>query len=147
MNVTKYRAGSPANIFGNFFDNFFNRDFFEIFADEFSNQKPSVNISETENAFQIAVAAPGLKKEQFELNVVDDQLNISAKSESKVETEEKGAFTRREFNFTSFSRTFTLPDVVNKDEIDAKYENGILNITLPKLEEAKVDNTRVIEIA
>jgi HSP20 family protein len=93
---------------------------------------PSVNVSEDENAYKITLAAPGLKKEDFKVNVEGDLITISSeKSSSKEEKEDK--YTRKEYNYTSFSRTFTLPENIKSEKIEARYENGELMISLPKL--------------
>ena len=97
---------------------------------------PAVNIIENENNYMISVAAPGLKKEDLKIDVEGNMLTISSeKEESKEEKNEK--FTRREYSFTSFSRSFALPEDVKQEDIDARYENGELNIMLPRKENLK----------
>jgi HSP20 family protein len=97
---------------------------------------PSVNIVENKDNYEVSLAAPGMKKDDFKIDIDVNTLTISAeKEEKKVENEER--YTRKEFNYTSFSRSFSLPDWVNKDKIDASYENGLLKLILPKTEEAK----------
>lgn len=97
---------------------------------------PAVNIVDTKNEYHVTVAAPGLKKDDFKIDVEGNVLTISTeKEESKEENE--GQYTRREYNYSSFCRSFTLPDEVNKEKIEAKYDDGILNITMPRKEEAK----------
>ena len=94
---------------------------------------PAVNIIENKVDFTIALAVPGMKKDDFDINVEGDMLTISA--ETKVEKEEKDEkFTRKEYNFSSFSRSFTIPTGIKKDKIDAKYEEGVLKLSLPKTE-------------
>lgn len=101
------------------------------------NNLPAVNIKEVESAFQIEVAAPGLKKEDFKLSLHENRLTISAKQEEQnVEKTEK--FSRQEFNYSSFQRTFTLPKNVDGEKIEASYINGILHVGLPKKEELKL---------
>ena len=111
-----------------------------------SDQKPMVNVVESEDNFKLEVAAPGLNKEDFKISVEKDQLLVSASKEEKKE-EETEKYTRREFNFTSFKRSFYLPETVNAEAIGANYENGILTLTLPKKEEAKEKGPRVVEVA
>jgi HSP20 family protein len=95
---------------------------------------PAANIEETKDSFKVSLAAPGMKKDDFKVDIVGDQLTIS--SEKKEEKEEKDAtYSRREYNYSSFCRTFTLPEGVIQDKIDAKYEDGLLKLTLPKSEE------------
>ena len=117
-------------------------DFFTPWNDLFYNDwnkmitVPAVNITENGNDYKISVAAPGLKKTDFKINVDGNVLNISAETEeTKEEKEER--YTRNEYNYSSFSRSFTLPAEVNKEKIEATYENGVLMLVLPKKEEAK----------
>ena len=97
---------------------------------------PAVNIIEKGNHYNISLAVPGLKKDDFKIGVSCNMLTISSeKEEKKEEKEEK--FTRKEYSYTSFSRSFTLPEDVKQDAIDARYEDGVLNISLPRREDAK----------
>src|SRR5579863_4800854 len=106
---------------------------------------PSVNIVENKDNYEVSLAAPGMKKDDFKIDIDANTLTISAeKEEKKVENEER--YTRKEFNYTSFSRSFSLPDWVNKDRIDASYENGLLKLTLPKTEEARKIASRHIAV-
>ncbi|WZL88569.1 Hsp20/alpha crystallin family protein [Salinimicrobium sp. 3283s] len=108
---------------------------------------PAVNISENDDAFILELAAPGMTKKDFNLELDNGVLTISA--EEKKEDEKKdndGKFTRREFSYTSFKRAFSLPDSVEADKISAKYKEGVLMINLPKREDAKVQAKRMIEI-
>lgn len=98
---------------------------------------PAVNVQETKEAFQLDVAAPGLQKEHFSVNVNGRILTISAESKQENNGSEDSKWTRKEFGYTSFARSFTLPEAVRADAIAAKYENGILSVTVPKAEEAK----------
>lgn len=107
---------------------------------------PPVNIRETEESYIVELMAPGMKKEDFNIELDNELLTISAELKSENSTEEKGKFTRREFSYSSFRRTFTLPETVKEDGINASYENGILGIALPKKEEALPKPKRVIEI-
>ena len=97
---------------------------------------PAVNITEQKNDYLVSLAAPGMKKEDFNIDVDGNMLTISSEKEETKEEKEK-KFTRKEYNYSSFSRSFTLPDEVNKEKIDAKYEDGVLKISLPRKEEAK----------
>jgi HSP20 family protein len=106
---------------------------------------PAVNISENEQNYHVKVAAPGLKKEDFKISLEDEMLTIST-SNKEEHSEKDERFTRREFSFSSFSRSFNLPDNINKDAIQASYENGIMNIVIPKKEPAK-PKSREISIA
>lgn len=138
------RSLRPANL-DQVFDTFFNRNLGEFFGNDFMSESPSVNIVELEGQFKIELAAPGLEKGDFKVKVEDDQLLISAKKENETEEKgEEGNFVRREFNYTSFSRSFRLPENVDAEAIKANYENGVLVLNLPKA--AIVNNTREIEI-
>lgn len=119
-------------------EDFFNEPFFNAFP-AFSAQGtrvsviPEVNVIENPEDFRIELAAPGLERNDFRVEVQDGVLNISAEKEEEKKEEDKN-FKRREFSFSSFSRSFVLPDNLLADGIDAKYENGILKLTLPKKE-------------
>lgn len=132
-----------------FFDDFITKDLFEFNRPKFSPSEatlPSVNVLEQKDSFEIQVAAPGIKKENFKIDLERNVLTVG--SETREETEQKdsdGSFTRREFNYSSFSRSFTLPDSVDSDRIEAAYENGILKITVPK-KDITVENIKSIEI-
>lgn len=106
---------------------------------------PAVNIVEKQNHFEISLAVPGMKKDDFNIDVEGNLLTISAESEQKQEEKDE-RHTRQEFNYTSFSRAFTLPDGVMRDKIDASYENGLLRLMLPKTEEAKKTASKHIAV-
>ena len=108
---------------------------------------PAVNIIEKDSGFEVAVAAQGKTKEDFNIELDNDVLTISAQEQKEAETKEEGRFTRREFSYSTFKRAFSLPDTVNSAKIEASYENGVLNIVIPKKEEAKVQAKRLIEIS
>jgi HSP20 family protein len=116
----------------------FNRQFNPFFGfptatPQVSAAQPAVNVKEDEAAFHIEVAAPGFKKEDFAINLLNNRLTISAKQEQKEE-EKTEKFTRREFGYTSFERSFQLPKNVNVEQIQAAYTDGILKLDLPKVE-------------
>jgi HSP20 family protein len=97
---------------------------------------PAVNITEQKDDYEVALAVPGMKKDDFNIDVDGNMLTISSQKEEKKEDKE-ARFTRREYSFSSFERSFTLPDEVNREKIEARYEDGILKLVLPKKEEAK----------
>jgi HSP20 family protein len=105
---------------------------------------PAANISETADHYHVELAAPGLSKEDFKLNLERDVLSISVEQTQQTGQQER-TFNKREFSYSSFVRSFTLPDTANQEGISAKYENGVLSIDIPKKEEAKMV-TRQIEI-
>ena len=100
---------------------------------DFANKIPSVNVMENEKEFKLEMAAPGLERKDFKVEVKDGVLSISSEKEQEKK-EEKKNYTRREYSYNSFSRSFILPKNCNPDQINAKYENGVLNIALPKKE-------------
>ena len=109
---------------------------------------PAVNVKENDTSFTLELAAPGKTKDDFNIKIDRNVLTIS--SEFKNENEEiddEGIYTLKEFSYSSFRRSFTLPETVNADNINASYENGVLNVTLPKKEEALPKPKRLIEIA
>jgi len=107
---------------------------------------PAMNVKETDDLFEIEIAAPGFTKDEFEISIENGLLKISAENSEEMEKEEE-TFTRREFNFNSFFRSFTLPENVNEDEmIDATYKRGILKLVLNKLHLDESTPKRVIEV-
>ncbi|MFD0861285.1 Hsp20/alpha crystallin family protein [Sungkyunkwania multivorans] len=129
------------------FDEFLTPDWFGGSTNKnvLSRSVPAVNIKEDEEGFSIELAAPGLKKEDFNISLDNDVLTISTEKETKSE-EVEGQYTRREFSYSSFERSFNLPETVNTEAINASYEDGVLAIALPKREEAKPEPKRLIEI-
>ncbi len=97
---------------------------------------PAVNIDEDDDKFNVTLAAPGMKKSDFTIDLEGNMLIISCEKEENKEEQEK-RYTRKEYSYSSFNRSFTLPMEVNKEKIQAKYEDGILHLMLPKNEEAK----------
>ncbi|SNZ00270.1 Hsp20/alpha crystallin family protein [Flagellimonas pacifica] len=114
-------------------------------VDNLNTSVPAVNIKDNTEGFELELAVPGAKKEDFKVEVDNDILTIS--SEAKSENEEtKENYTRKEFTYSSFNRAFTLPETVDGTKIDAKYEDGILRLTLPKKDEALPEPKRLISI-
>lgn len=118
----------------------------DFFSDRAAGFLPAVNISENENNFLIELSAPGFKKEDFNVKLNDNLLTISAESKTEKSTEEKN-FTRKEFSFGSFERSFTLPETVNQESIEGKYEAGILKLIIGKREESKAKPIKEIKIS
>ena len=144
MNLVKRRNTD----FPSIFDELFQTDWFGGTANPIMNRGnvPAVNIKETEDDFSLEVAAPGKTKEDFQLSLDHDVLTISTE-EKKEETTTEDKYTRKEFSYSAFQRSFKLPQAVNKEGINATYTNGILQVTLPKREEDKVKPKRLIEIS
>lgn len=141
--MTKHRRPQPS-IFNTFFDDIFTRDdFFE--NHQGSINSPSANIKETDEAFKIELAAPGMNKEDFEVNVEKEILTLSAEVK-KDSAEENETYRRREFRFSSFKRNFRLPETIDTENITAEYKNGVLNVTLPKNEKALIAPVRQIKV-
>ncbi|MFW6202902.1 MAG: Hsp20/alpha crystallin family protein [Marinilabilia sp.] len=108
---------------------------------------PAVNVREDDNEYAIEVAAPGLKKDDFKVDYQNGKLTISSEKQDEKKEEEEGNVTRREFNYQSFQRTFNVPENMVKDEdISARYEDGILKVSLPKSDEAKPKPAKTIKI-
>ena len=125
-------------------DDLFNVDIFSDYP-AVESSIPAVNIKETDKAYVIELAAPGLKKEDFEIELDNNVLTISYKKKEEKE-EEDVTYTRREFYFTEFKRAFTLPETANLEKINAEYKDGILTVTIEKKEEAQVKPKKKIEI-
>jgi HSP20 family protein len=107
---------------------------------------PAVNVKETETAYQLELAAPGLKKEEVKINVENNTLTIAYKHEQKAE-ETTDKYTRHEFGFSAFERSFRLPKNVNADQITAAYTDGILTVELPKVEVKEEKLVKEIAVA
>jgi len=128
-------------------EEYFNGDFLPRFFDvENYNSVPAVNIVESKHEYRIDVAAPGLNKEDFRINIEKNVLTVSSeKEEKREENDEK--IMRKEFSYYSFKRCFSLPETVNADKIKANHKDGILQIVVPKREEAKEKPAREIKIS
>ena len=141
MNLIK-RNGNALNQLPLLFDDFFNRDFFNWDLSNFSDTNttiPKVNIKETPENFEVEVAAPGMDKNDFKIELDGNTLTISSEKASQhTGNNDDSRYFRREFSYESFQRTFNLQkDVVDSDKIEAKYHNGLLQLIIPKKEEAK----------
>jgi len=139
-----------SNQYPSLFDRFFDNELFDWSSRNFSNTNttlPSVNIKESTDGFEVEVAAPGLTKDDFRIELNHDLLTISSDKQIDKETKEGQQFSLREFSYQSFSRSFTLPNTADSEKIQAKYENGILKIIIPKKEEAKPKPPRQIAIS
>jgi HSP20 family protein len=137
------QRGLMRPFFQDFFDveNFFGRDLFQG-----SKSLPAVNISEDDKAYHIDVVSPGFKKEDFKVNVENNVLTISAETKQETTNNNEGnqegnqqgnnrQYSRREYSYSSFTRSFQLPENVKEDEIDASYTDGILKLQIPKAEQ------------
>ena len=125
--------------------NFFDDDFLPTLSSRTSSM-PAVNIKEDEKNYILDLAIPGMDKKDLKIDTNEDVLTIL--SESKDETSEKrDGYKKKEFNYSSFSRSFYIPDNVNRDKIEANYKDGILTVSLPKMEEEKRNLSRQIAIS
>jgi len=144
--VKRQRSYAPS--FSELLDEFFLKELNPV-GGRWNGKGPSVNICETDKSFVLEMAAPGMSKGDFNIEVTPgNQLVIS--SESKQEKEDKGEdgrrFTMREFSYSSFRRSFNLPDSIDSDQINAAYKDGVLEVTIPKRPESKPKPGRTIEI-
>jgi HSP20 family protein len=130
--------------FPSLFDEFFTRDFGIDLAPK-TPQTPAVNITEKENAFHLELVAPGKEKKDFDVELEEDILSISTNSDSET-VEDNTQFTRREFDYASFNRSFRIPETIDTKNIKANYKNGLLSIVLPKRKEAIPEPKKQIEI-
>jgi HSP20 family protein len=131
-------------LFPSVFDEFFKPDWFGG-MERYNRSYPAVNIKENEDSFELELAIPGKKKDDFNVELDDHVMTISMESKAENEVTEEN-YTRREFSYNAFTRSFTLPDTVAEDKIEASYTDGILKFKLPKKEEALPKPKRLIEI-
>jgi HSP20 family protein len=129
-----------------FLDDFFGRDYYPLQYERNGFKcLPAVNITESDNGYKIEVAAPGLTKKDFKIDLDKNTLTIaSVKDDNHEESNER--YTRREFRYTNFSRSFTLPETVDSEKISASHKDGILYVNIPKMEEAKEKPNRQIAV-
>lgn len=150
MTLIKRNYSNLPTTFNNLFDDFFTRDLFDWGTRNFSGTNttlPAVNILENNDAFLVEMAAPGMNKKDFHIELDNEVLKISSQKEVSNEAKDGERFTRREFSYQSFERTFHLPkSVVDGTKIEARYEDGVLRIAIPKKEAAKALPTRQIEV-
>lgn len=140
MSLIKFKThDSSVNPFDTLFNDFFEGEFLPGRRNRAFGSMPAANIKETEKSFHVELASPGMNKEDFKIEVDEDLLTIRSEKESEKE-ENTTRYTKREFNYTSFVRSFRLPEEVDSENISAKYDGGILQLEIPKkvVEEKKV---------
>lgn len=146
--MTKRNESVP--IFRSVFDDFFTKDLFDWNSKHFSDlgsTLPSVNVKETERGFNLELAAPGMQKDDFNIELNHNVLTISSEQkDEKSEEDYDGRYTRREFNYQSFSRSFTLPENADHSKIEASYDDGVLYVSIPKKEIVSKLSSKTIEI-
>ena len=148
--MTLIRRSNNYPTWSNVFNEFFNTDWNDWANQNYSNTNttlPSVNVKESEEGFEVEMAAPGLTKDDFQIELNNSLLTIKSEKKEEKECKKGECYTRREFSYQSFNRSFTLPSTIESDKIKAQYEHGILKISIPKKEEAKPRPTRQIAIS
>lgn len=128
-----------------FLSNLFDDDFFPALNNRTSSM-PAVNIKENDKNFTLELAVPGMDKKDLKIDINEDVLTIASESKNEVE-EDKDGYKRKEFSYSSFCRSFYIPENVNSEKIGASYKDGILTVELPKLEEEKNKITRQVKIS
>jgi HSP20 family protein len=141
--LKRSRVSAPS-LMGDFFGRDLMQNFFE---DQTGISMPAVNVVENNDNFRIEVAAPGLEKKDFKIDLENNLLTISSEKEERNESKEEGKYMRREFSYSNFRRSFSLPNSVDAEKISANHRDGILNITIPKKEEAKQKPPKQIAIS
>ena len=144
MSLVKFSNQMPS-----LFDRFFENDLFDWSNRNYSTTNttlPAVNIKEDKDGFEVEMSAPGFEKGDFKIELNNNLMTISSEKKLSNEIKDDQRFTRREFSYQSFIRSFTLPESVEGDKIVAKYENGILSISIPRKEESKPKPKKQIEI-
>lgn len=147
---TLVKSNSSFPTVNTLFDDFFSKDVFDWSDKNFStigSNLPSVNLKETDNKLQVELAAPGMKKEDFKVEIDNNMLMISSeKKEEKEETRKKDNYVRKEFNYQSFCRTFSLPEYIDDSKIEASYKDGILHVDIAKKENGQKKTHKTIAI-
>jgi len=143
MTLVKFANGQKNHgvnpFFNDVFDSILNDSFL---SDKLATRVPAVNIAETENEFHIEMAAPGLKKEDFKISLDKNVLSVSA--EKKAENVDEGKkYSKKEYSYNSFVRSFTLPESVDHSKIEAEYTDGILKLSIAKKEDAKIQSREI----
>jgi len=141
MTLIRWHQRNPL---GDMMSNFFENELGDFFGKRITD--PSANIVEQQDSFLLEIAAPGLKKDDFKIHLENSVLTISADIEDEKKEEGKN-YTRKEFHYGSFSRSFTLPKTIDLEAIKADYQEGILKITMPKREEARLETKKEIKIS
>jgi HSP20 family protein len=148
MYPTNYRnCAKPVSKFNVLFDDQFMTEFFPFQRKAGGSSVPMANVRENATEFVLELAAPGMEKSDFKISLEKELMTISAARNEEKTTEEKDKYTRREFSFRNFSRSFNLPETVDQENIVASYINGILHLTLPKKAESVKNDKREIAIA
>lgn len=145
MNKLRMHSDFPVKTFSNVLDEIFNRSLGDFVGFDSTHTVPAVNIRETDEQYILEMAAPGFDKSDFNVQLDNNQLVLSAEKKTEDEKTE-GKYARKEFHFEKFSRSFTLPETADINKIDAQYDKGVLHLHIAKKEEAKVQPAKTIEI-
>lgn len=145
--VEKSRTSWPTLFDSGWMEKFFNAPIDEFFNMGKVMNVPAVNVSETDKTFMLSVAAPGMDKKDFKVEAFDEMLTISAEHEREEKEEKNGRFNRREYNYSSWTRSFTLPENCDAGRIEANYVNGELKIMIPKLEVRETKKIKNITVS
>ena len=145
MGLIRFNDRNSYPTFSSMLDDFFSQSFADMNLPSTKHRAPAVNVKETDKAYGLEVALPGVKKDQVNLALDHNVLTISSEVKSEKEDKQDG-YSRREFGYHSFSRSFTLPETVDQEKIDAKFEDGVLHVSLPKLSEKALNKARSISI-
>jgi HSP20 family protein len=151
MTLVKNHNKSSIQRWNNPFDRLFRNDFMDLWNQDVTETIPSINITEEKNNYVVEMAAPGLKKEDFNIDVERGLITISCEKETETtsgdnEKGNNGNYTRREYNYSSFSRSFTLPENADGQKIKAKYTDGILRLEIAKNEESQKSKSQKIKV-
>ncbi len=148
MNHTKFNQAQPSDTVSKWIDTLFNTTLSDAIGMDYSVSNPAVNVTEEDAKYTLQLAAPGLTKPDFNIRIENDHLIISVEKKNEKEESVPGRFTRREFNYSAFKKSFQLDDKINRQGITAAYENGILHVTLPKKDVTQEkSSSHVIEIS
>ena len=142
MTLVKFNNGQKSAVnpwFSDVFDSIINDSFLN---ERFLNKVPAVNIAETENEFHIELTVPGLKKEDFKISLDKNVLSVSAEKKTENVDETK-KYSKREYSYNSFVRSFTLPETADQSKIEAEYTDGVLKLNVAKKEEAKIQSREI----
>ncbi|MBA4852979.1 Hsp20/alpha crystallin family protein [Emticicia sp. BO119] len=145
MSLIKWKKDDLFPTFDSLWDDFFNKDFYNRGVN-LGTRIPAVNVSETDTSYHVEVAIPGFKKEDFNIDIENNVLTISSEQKNEKEEFEGKKATRKEFSYSSFQRSFQIPESVKEDAIAASYKDGILKLDLPKTEPAKAKDKKKIAI-
>ncbi len=144
--ITKPRSVIKPEVYNSMLDRFFRNGFNDLWGSQLVETVPAVNILEKKDGYSVEMAAPGLKKSDFKIDVDDNLITIGCEKEMEKKTEEK-EFTKQEYNYSSFSRSFTVPERADVSKVNARYEDGVLKLFVPKKEKAAREEAKRIKVS